>query len=671
MKTSTRLIALMALLAAGTATAATEAGTSITNQASATFDIVNPDNTTTPGTKVESNIVSTTVKAVPSFTITPNDLGTANVPDQDAPGQSTTAKPGDAVTFTYTISNTGNTPVIVQLDPRITSTNVDRTDTDVQTLEYYVGSTKLVDTNGDGLVEVPLLASVGTLGASLTVTQRYVIPTTATNGQFYGANPVGTALYDSSPSVTTPSTNVYTETVNTPGTTTQLVDNDNFNRTTVNRNDSVVVGPKDDADGNGTPTTSAYSGGTNVTVTPTATDSQLATTNALPTTITFVNAVQNTGNRTDTFELSQVSTFPTGTTVTFKDSSGNALPDVDSDGLPEITLAPGASANFQVVVTYPSGVTAVQLAGTQSVTVTATSGNSGGTASNTTTDSVQVTVNGGAFGDDTGGTAPTNTAVNNPVSIPTTCTAPVTTTFRMMVQNLGSVANTYDLSGTVTVTLKNGGTQALPVTYYSDAAATTALTDTNANTLPDTGSINPGATRTVYGVVAVPCDAAAGQYTLTQTAKGSDGTTYTDSNDIITVAVNGNFGMAKFVQGGSVTTAVNGITPVSGYGSGTGPEVAPGGTIRYVIIGKNFYNSEVRNVVLTDKLNANVTYVGASSTCAVYKDPGTPTDYSDDVLVSTKACTVNYNSTIGDVTTTAVNLASGEYVRLNLTVTVN
>lgn len=703
MKRNAKVLALMALMAAGTASAATEAGTSITNIASAAFDIVNPDGTTKKGDPVTSNPVTTTVKAVPNFTITPNDGAPAG-PTQDSPDSTLdkTARPGDTVSFPYVVTNVGNTPLVVQLDPRIASPNVDRTDTNVlgvggstTVIEYsYINTSGqkviLTDTNGDGLVELPVLAS----GASLNITQTYVIPTTATNGQFYGANPVGTAQYDSTPNPTGTG-NTYTEQVNTPGTSTQLVDNDNFNRTTVERTDAVVLGPLNDPDGNGTPTTPVYTNDQGYSVTPAADDSQSTSPTVVPTTVTFQNTLQNAGNRPDVFELStDLSQFPAGTTVTYTLPDGTALADADGDGNAETpVIQPGANFTFEVVIKYPDGTTATQVAGTDTATVTATSSNDP-TKNNPTKNSVTVIVNSADFGNPTPGnpndpnpgtvgTPPSGQPGNpsTPVTPPTTCDANATTpkaAVPVQIVNLGSVSDYYNPTGTATITLANGGTRTVAVTYYTDAALTTPLADTAADTEtanPDTGLIVSGGSITLYAAVVIPCDAANGpSITLNQTVTpGSGGTPLTDTNDKITVGTAGNLVLGKFVEGGTGGTTygtspyvINAPTstmaaptvPVA-FGTGEGPKVAPLGTINYAIIGKNFYNTEVRNVILTDELDLKlVNFVGA--TCAVYSASNT--------VVDAKTCTVT--NTNGILTTTGMTLASGEYIRMDVAVTV-
>ena len=79
--------------------AGTPAGTVIQNQASASADPFNPGD---PAITALSNIVQSVVSPVCSVSVLPD--GTVG-----APGQSATLLPTDTATFTYTLSNTGNT----------------------------------------------------------------------------------------------------------------------------------------------------------------------------------------------------------------------------------------------------------------------------------------------------------------------------------------------------------------------------------------------------------------------------------------------------------------------------------------------------------------------------------------------------------------------------------
>ena len=116
MKGNAKFISLMVALAAGVAAAApnvspnttnTAAGASITNQASASF--TDPANAGTTLTS-DSNTVTTTVLALPSFDVVYDDGTVDGNTLANTPKVITGAVPGQVVTTDYDIVNTGNTP---------------------------------------------------------------------------------------------------------------------------------------------------------------------------------------------------------------------------------------------------------------------------------------------------------------------------------------------------------------------------------------------------------------------------------------------------------------------------------------------------------------------------------------------------------------------------------
>lgn len=93
------LLALAAGLGGLASASGTPAGTVIRNQASATADPLNPGD---PDLSSTSNLVESVVSPVCAVSVNPD--GTT-----DAPGQSVTLLPTDAATFSYRITNAGNT----------------------------------------------------------------------------------------------------------------------------------------------------------------------------------------------------------------------------------------------------------------------------------------------------------------------------------------------------------------------------------------------------------------------------------------------------------------------------------------------------------------------------------------------------------------------------------
>lgn len=334
MNVNQKVLALMVALAAGVAGATgTTAGTVIQNTASATFTDPNTNNPV--ATPSVSNTVSTTVNAVPSFSILSNPTGLNDTGGQDKPiagYDKTGATPGSQQVFGYTVTNTGNTPATVAL----TTTN--RTDTTVTNVAYYLdvnntgvyaaNDTLLTDTNGDGIIDTGSIAP----DANVKIIQVYTVPAAATPGTFYGADPVGTAKYDpaykpGNPTPTTTSTTVVPVPATGTGT---LTDSDNFNRVLV-YTPTVTSGPIDAngpggtapvaggaTDGQTNPTTAVTVGGTtypNSYTDPTSPTTPIGVSSGIqyayppadqtgnPSKVTFVNSVTNGGTITDSFFL--------------------------------------------------------------------------------------------------------------------------------------------------------------------------------------------------------------------------------------------------------------------------------------------------------------------------------------------------------------------------------
>ena len=186
MKGNAKFISLMVALAAGVAAAApnvspnttnTQAGVAITNVASASFtDPANANNTLSS----DSNQVSTTVLALPSFDAVYDD-GTADGNTlANTPKVVTGAVPGQVVTTDYDIVNTGNTPLTVTLRPNTTGS---ATGLDVK---YLDASGKALTPNADGTYTIALPAGAGGV---VKFTQQLTVPSNAAANATYGASP--------------------------------------------------------------------------------------------------------------------------------------------------------------------------------------------------------------------------------------------------------------------------------------------------------------------------------------------------------------------------------------------------------------------------------------------------------------------------------------------------
>ncbi len=256
-------------------------------------------------------------------------------------------------------------------------------------------------------------------------------------------------------------------------------------------------------------------------------------------TVTFANVLTNTGNGTDSFDITfnAGNTFPAGTTFQLfqPDATGldgaAALLDSNGNGIPDTgPLAPGATYNVIVKAKLPANFSdAGVLAGNPTpprynVTLTGTSNGPGrpsdpatDTVNSITAATVEITnrvINGDTF---------TGTPVNGRVGQGALTAAPVLTrtanpgtvaTFPLSVQNNSANNDNYALSFT--------STPALP------AGFSVIFRDLNGQVITNTGNLAPGAFFDYVAEVTVPAGATAQDiallFTITSGASGASDT---------------------------------------------------------------------------------------------------------------------------------------------------
>jgi uncharacterized repeat protein (TIGR01451 family) len=237
-------------------------------------------------------------------------------------------------------------------------------------------------------------------------------------------------------------------------------------------------------------------------------------------TVTFTDVVTNTGNGTDSFDITFPSnTFPAGTVFTLYKSDGvTPLIDTTGNGVPDTgPLANGSSYTVIVKAALPAGATG----GPFNATVTATSTvvgaiNAGANASMTdrlvaiTASTVDLTNNAalgqpGVLGTGAGPEAsPVVTNATNPGT---------STTFLLYVNNTSgaSVADTYDLLASSTTTF--GSSSTLPpgwsVTFRLSLGVDCSAGNLGA-VVSNTGVINGGSSKLVCAIISAPNGYAAG-----------------------------------------------------------------------------------------------------------------------------------------------------------------
>jgi len=228
-------------------------------------------------------------------------------------------------------------------------------------------------------------------------------------------------------------------------------------------------------------------------------------------TVSFANIVTNTGNGTDTFNITLGSnTFPAGTTFTLYKSDGvTPLTDTNGDGKPDTgPLAAGASCTVTVKAQLPANGSG----GPFTLSKTATSvfdptkfANANDNLTTISASAVDLTDNSAynpspaAPGQGAGPEAsPVVTNALNPGSA---------TTFVVYVNNRGPVADAYDLAAS---TVGNFSSATLPagwtVSFKADGGAGNC--STTGATISTTGSIAAGGNAVVCAQVSVPASGA-------------------------------------------------------------------------------------------------------------------------------------------------------------------
>jgi uncharacterized repeat protein (TIGR01451 family) len=577
---------LLLLAFAALGRAATPAGTSIGNQASATYT----DSSGVTRT-VTSNTVQTVVQQVASLTLTTNGAKTSSV--------------GSTVYYPHTLTNTGNGTDTFAL----TLVNAAGGAFNMTNLAIYVD-------NGSGQPTGAAITSTGALaaGATFKLIVAGTVPSTATSGQTNTMTVTGTSTFTATQTaadsdVTTVTANAVinlTKAVSAaagaPGSgpytyTLTYTNNGNSTATSVKITDAIPAGMTEVANSGlwsvtgataltdakatyGTaPNQITYDYGVTTAGTVTATISNVApgqsgtisfkvtvaattapgvinntaalsyndgsgttvtgSSNAVAFTVgqtagvtitgatvasapqggtaTFPNVIKNNGTGTDTFNITlSAGNFPTGTSfVLYKSDGVTPLVDTNGDGIPDTgPLAAGTSYTVVVKAVLPANASGT---GPFTVNKTATStANSSinATAADTLTAislaTVDLTNNAPIGGTGVKGVGPGPEAT---AQVTNTVNPAAATTFILVANNTGPVADAYNLAAS---TVSTFASQTLPagwtVTFKADGGAGNC--STTGATISSTASIAAGGNATVCATVTVPAAYAAGTLDL-------------------------------------------------------------------------------------------------------------------------------------------------------------
>lgn len=590
------------LVTAGVATAATTAGTPITNQSSATYS----DSSGTTYTTT-SNAVQTTVQQVGSVSMTS--------------AQSHVAAAGAVVNYAHVITNSGNGNDSFAL-------------TTSQSGAFTLGSVAVYADNGSGAPTGSPITSTGVLaaGASFRVVVQATVSAGANSGDSNALVVTATSGFDTSKTAsntdtTTVSSNAVialTSSISSPsgvpgsGPFTYTISYSNTGNsaaTNVHFADALPAGfvyvagsglwsgtgaaALTDASGDNqgsAPNTIDYSvtgatinatlaqvpagqSGTisfQVTVAPSAaagpvynqsnvqysdggghtpsttanvpafTVTQVATVTVTPpaavatapagSTVVFSNVVTNTGNGTDTFNMTTASSsFPAGTTFLLVKADGaSPLTDSNGDGIVDTgPLAAGATTTVIVRATLPASATG----GPFNVTLVATSTfdatkSGSGVDTLTAVGSATVDLTNNAAGGPGAGPGPEASPVLTTVDAPGT-----TATFQLVVANSGGNTETYDLAFGVDAALASS---ALPAGWtISFRADLSSNCSSLGAAITNTGVVAPAASARVCAVVttsATGAGAAPGNTEIYFRAKSSSSGSADTLHDRLTIS---------------------------------------------------------------------------------------------------------------------------------------
>ncbi|HEV2987682.1 MAG TPA: hypothetical protein VG759_04525 [Candidatus Angelobacter sp.] len=451
-------IVAVAMLAPTGATAQTAAGTSIGNQASATYT----DSSSVSRTAT-SNVVTTIVQQVASLTLTANGAKTAS--------------PGSAVFYPHTLTNTGNG-----------SDSFTLTLAPAQSGAFTLTNTHIyLDANGDGIPDnfTDLTGTNVTVAPGAANAFKFVItgtvPAGATAGQTNNFSVTATSVFDNTKAAS------------------------NTDTTTATANAVINVNKVMSSNSGASP-----SGPYTVTLTYTNSGNSTATTvnigDALPAGMTYVAGSGRwsvTGATVLTDATGDVQPAAGSPHIDYSVTSNTITAIVDQ-------VAPGVSGQITFQVNIASGVAPGVLVNTATLSYNDGSGTTvNGTSNNynfTVRQSASVTIS------DTGVAANDNDGTINGIDTINAAAQGSTVTFTDIVTNTGNGTDSFDI--TIPSNTFPAGT--VFTLYKSDGV--TPLIDTTGNSIPDTGPLAAGASYTVIIKAALPAGSTGGPFNATVTA---------------------------------------------------------------------------------------------------------------------------------------------------------
>lgn len=463
------------------------------------------------------------------------------------------AAPGSAVSFTNVVTNTGTG--VDTFNITLSATNNFPSGTNFQLFKTG-GTTPLVDTNGDGIIDTGPLAA----GASYTVVLVATLPPNATNtGAPFSISKIATSVFDPTQSAT--ATDSLTSIANA----------------SVDLTNNLVAAA-------GVPGFGAGPEGT----------AQVTNTTNPGTTTVFTLVAKNSGPSPDSFNFSASPTsgfgsltLPSGWTVTFKANGGTGAV-CSSTGATIInsgSIAAGGAATVCAVVTVPAGYAA----GTNALYFRALSPTSG--VSDTLYDavtvnavrSITITPNG------SGQTYPGGSFV-----------------YSHTLTNTGNVTEGNGTVSSVALATANNQTGWTSTLYYdgnnngtldaADALITGALNAVLA------AGLAPGASITVFDKVIAPSGAVPGAVNATTITVTTSNGSYTTTIPVPAVATDSTTVIAGNLTLTKAQSVSTGCTAASGSATYTAANLSakPGECVLYQITVTNVGAANATSVVVSD-----------------------------------------------------------------------
>src|ERR1043166_9612374 len=450
-------LAIVVLLPFG-AQAQTAAGTSIGNQASATYT----DSSSVSRTAT-SNIVTTTVQQVASLTLTANGAKTAS--------------PGSSVFYPHTLTNTGNG-----------SDNFTLTLAPAQSGAFTLTGTHIyLDANGDGIPDnfTDLTGTQVTVATGAPNAFKYVItgtvPSGATAGQTNNFSVTATSVFDN----------------------TQAASNTDV--TTVTSNAVINVNKTISANSGASP-----SGPYTVTLTYTNSGNNTATTvnisDALPAGMTYV---AGSGRWSVTG-----ATALTDATGDVQPAAGSPHVDYSVTGSTVTAIVDQVAPGISGQITFTMNIASSVAPGVLNNTATISYNDGSGTTINGTSNTYGFTVRQSAAVtiSDTGVAGNDNDGTINGIDTINAAAQGSTVTYTDVLTNTGNGTDSFNIT-VPSNTFPAGTVFSL---YKSDGV--TPLIDTNGDGIADTGPLAAGASYTVIVKAALPAGATGGPFNATATA---------------------------------------------------------------------------------------------------------------------------------------------------------